>query len=74
MIEQAWNEYRGWAKRARSLEANADRWNVCAMIALDWIVGVDAERHQGAKMVVVETTSEGRSYGPSGGSGIIVAG
>jgi hypothetical protein len=23
MIEQAWNEYRGWAKRERSLEANA---------------------------------------------------
>jgi hypothetical protein len=41
MIEQAWNEYRGWAKRARSLEANADRWSVCAMIAPDWIVGVD---------------------------------
>ena len=34
MIERAWNEYRGWAKRARSLQAKADRWNVWAMIAL----------------------------------------
>jgi SMODS and SLOG-associating 2TM effector domain 1/Protein of unknown function (DUF4231) len=34
MIEQAWNEYRGWAKRARSLEAKAGRWNLWAMIAL----------------------------------------
>ena len=34
MIEQAWNEYRGWAKRARSLQARAGRWNLWAMIAL----------------------------------------
>ena len=34
MIEQAWNEYRGWAKRARSLQASADRWNFWAMAAL----------------------------------------
>jgi SMODS and SLOG-associating 2TM effector domain 1/Protein of unknown function (DUF4231) len=34
MIEQAWNEYRGWAKRARSLQASTDRWNVSAMVAL----------------------------------------
>ena len=34
MIEQAWNEYRGWAKRARSLQAKAGRWNLWAMIAL----------------------------------------
>ena len=34
MIEQAWNEYRGWAKRARSLQASADGWNMWAMIAL----------------------------------------
>jgi hypothetical protein len=34
MIEQAWNEYRGWAKRARSLQKSADRWNFWAMIAL----------------------------------------
>jgi hypothetical protein len=34
MIEQAWNEYRGWAKRARSLQANADRWNFWALVAL----------------------------------------
>ena len=34
MIEQAWNEYRGWARRARSLEANTDRSNFWAMVAL----------------------------------------
>ncbi len=34
MIEQAWSEYRGWAKRARSLQENTNRWNFWAMIAL----------------------------------------
>jgi SMODS and SLOG-associating 2TM effector domain 1/Protein of unknown function (DUF4231) len=34
MIEQAWNEYRGWAKRARSLQTSSDRWNFWAMAAL----------------------------------------
>jgi SMODS and SLOG-associating 2TM effector domain 1/Protein of unknown function (DUF4231) len=34
MIEQAWNEYRGWAKRARSLQGSTNRWNFWAMIAL----------------------------------------
>jgi len=34
MIEQAWNEYRGWAKRARSMQVSADRWNVSALAAL----------------------------------------
>jgi hypothetical protein len=34
MIEQAWNEYRGWAKRSRSLQASSDGWNFWAMIAL----------------------------------------
>jgi hypothetical protein len=34
MIEQAWNEYRGWAKRARSLQAKTDRWNFWALFAL----------------------------------------
>jgi len=34
MIEQAWNEYRGWAKRARSLQVKTDRWNLWAMAAL----------------------------------------
>jgi hypothetical protein len=34
MIEQAWNEYRGWAKRARSLQTNTERWNFWAMAAL----------------------------------------
>jgi SMODS and SLOG-associating 2TM effector domain 1/Protein of unknown function (DUF4231) len=34
MIEQAWNEYRGWAKRARSLQAKTGRWNFWALVAL----------------------------------------
>ena len=34
MIEQAWNEYRGWAKRARSLQATSGRWNAWALMAL----------------------------------------
>ena len=34
MIEQAWNEYRGWAKRARSLQTKTGRWNVGAMLML----------------------------------------
>jgi hypothetical protein len=34
MIEQAWDEYRGWAKRAGSLQASSDRWNFWALIAL----------------------------------------
>jgi hypothetical protein len=27
MIEEAWNEYRGWAKRARTLQTSARRWS-----------------------------------------------
>src|SRR6202034_3431316 len=34
MIEQAWNEYRGWAKRARSLQAKTGRWNFWALVAV----------------------------------------
>ena len=34
MIEQAWNEYRGWAKRAQSLQGKTGRWNFWAMVAL----------------------------------------
>ena len=37
MIEQAWNEYRGWAKRARVLQTSARRWSrvplVCSGLA-----------------------------------------
>ena len=32
MIENAWDEYRGWAKRARELQAASRRWNTTAMI------------------------------------------
>jgi hypothetical protein len=34
MIEQAWNEYRGWAGRARSLQAKTGRWNFLALVAV----------------------------------------
>ena len=34
MIEQAWNEYRGWAKRARALQTKTDRWNFWALAAI----------------------------------------
>ena len=27
MIEEAWNEYRGWAKRARTLQISSHRWS-----------------------------------------------
>jgi hypothetical protein len=27
MIEEAWNEYRGWARRARMLQTSARRWS-----------------------------------------------
>jgi hypothetical protein len=27
MIEEAWNEYRGWTRRARTLQASARRWS-----------------------------------------------
>jgi hypothetical protein len=32
MIEDAWNEYRGWAKRARTLQASARRWSLIALV------------------------------------------
>jgi hypothetical protein len=31
MIESAWDEYRGWASRARALQAAAQRWSTAAM-------------------------------------------
>ena len=32
MIEEAWNEYRGWAKRARSLQRSTRQWNRAALV------------------------------------------
>jgi SMODS and SLOG-associating 2TM effector domain 1/Protein of unknown function (DUF4231) len=32
MIETAWDEYRGWAARAKELQANSKRWNKAALI------------------------------------------
>jgi WD40 repeat protein len=30
-LKEAWNEYRGWAKRARDLQAATERWNLAAL-------------------------------------------
>ena len=32
MLRQAWNEYRGWAKWARDLQAS--RWNLAALVCV----------------------------------------
>jgi SMODS and SLOG-associating 2TM effector domain 1/Protein of unknown function (DUF4231) len=32
MIEEAWNEYRGWAKRARSLQGSSRQWSRAALV------------------------------------------
>ena len=32
MIENAWDEYRSWAKRARELQTSSQRWTRAAMI------------------------------------------
>ena len=32
MIKEAWNEYRGWAKRARTLQASTRRWSRIAFV------------------------------------------
>jgi len=33
MIVEAWDEYRGWAKRARSLQRSAEFWNFWSLVA-----------------------------------------
>lgn len=49
MIEQAWNEYRGWAKRARMLQTSAQRWSylsfACAGFAA--VLGTTAAQVEG---------------------------
>jgi SMODS and SLOG-associating 2TM effector domain 3 len=32
MLRQAWNAYRGWAKLARDLQSETQRWNLAAII------------------------------------------
>jgi hypothetical protein len=32
MLRQAWNAYRGWAKLARDLQSETQRWNLAALI------------------------------------------
>ena len=34
MLKMAWNAYRGWAKRARDLQAGAGRWNLAALVCI----------------------------------------
>ncbi len=34
MLRLAWNAYRGWAKRARELQAAAERWNLLALVCV----------------------------------------
>ena len=34
MLTMAWNAYRGWAKRARELQAAAGRWNLVAIVCI----------------------------------------
>lgn len=34
MIEEAWNEYRGWAKRARALQTSSRRWSRAALVCV----------------------------------------
>ena len=34
MLRQAWNGYRGWAKTARDLQSQTERWNLAALILL----------------------------------------
>ena len=31
MLRQAWNAYRGWAKLARDLQSQTQRWNLVAL-------------------------------------------
>ena len=53
MIEQAWNEYRGWARRARTLQTSARRWSylsfACAGLAA--ILGTAAAQVAGGSML-----------------------
>jgi SMODS and SLOG-associating 2TM effector domain 1/SMODS and SLOG-associating 2TM effector domain 3 len=34
MLKQSWETYRGWAKRARGLQAETDFWNVLALVCV----------------------------------------
>ena len=34
MLRQAWNDYRGWAKCARDLQAATGRWNLAALVCV----------------------------------------
>jgi len=53
MIEEAWNEYRGWAKRARTLQTSSRQWSraafACAGLAA--ILGAAASQATGGSVL-----------------------
>jgi cation transporter-like permease len=53
MVEEAWNEYRGWAKRARTLQSSARRWSRTAFAcsALAAIFGAAAAQATGGSVL-----------------------
>jgi hypothetical protein len=57
MIEEAWNEYRGWTRRARTLQASARRWSSvsfgCAGLAA--ILGAAAGQVTGSPVLGGDT-------------------
>src|SRR5262245_55059954 len=48
-IQNAWDEYRGWAARARSLQAASRKWNTAALVcaALAAVFGAAASHAGG---------------------------
>ena len=53
MIEEAWNEYRSWARRARTLQTSAGRWSRLAFASagLAAILGASAAQAAGGSML-----------------------
>jgi hypothetical protein len=53
MVEEAWNEYRGWAKRARTLQTSARRWSTMAFVCsgLAAILGTAAGQVTGGSVL-----------------------
>ena len=53
MIEQAWNEYRGWARRARMLQTSARRWGHLSFACCGFaaILGTAAAQAAGGSML-----------------------
>ncbi len=58
MLRLAWNAYRGWAERARALQAEAGQWNLAALLC------VAAAAVFGAGAAVVPASSPWNVWGP----------